>query len=336
MEEREERLQRLKRLKRKRMYTMLSLCAVLCLLVGGYYVLTQQNKKKAEEERKKAEQNALLAQETEITEFLVKDVAEIEFSNADAVYHFAWEDEGNYGNWIKQDEKDFPTDAAKVQTIINAFCGLTGTSKMNLADIDPADYGLENTKYGAKLTLTDGTVHQFYLGNEAPYETGYYLLHENTGEVFVVAQNVYTQLATKKIKLVLAETFPSAEPESMTELRIEVRGNEPVSYVPEQKEDGSMEYPPIFYDNMRFVASTVQEYNCTDFAKYGLDDPFITVTIEYLGYEFDETGNLIRQPSTMVAEIGDQTVSDNYYVRVNGSDFVYIMMQAHAEKYLSY
>ena len=36
----------------------------------------------------------------------------------------------------------------------------------------------------------------------------------------------------------------------------------------------------------------------------------------------------------MVAEIGDKTVSGNYYVRIDGSDFVYIMMEAHAKKYL--
>jgi len=335
MDEREERLQRLKRIKRKGVYTVVGLCVLLCCLGGGYYALTAHNAKKAAEEaRKEAEKAALAEQETVITDFMVKDVAEIEFFNEDASYHFVWTKIGNYGKWIRQGEEDFPTDDAKVQTIIGNFCGLTGKSKMALAEVNSADFGLENAKCGAKLTLTDGTTHQFYLGDEAPYSTGYYLLYENEGDVYVVSDNVHTQLTTKEIKLVLGETFPSAEPESMTELRIEVRDGETISYVPEKNADGSLTYPPIFYDSVRFVASTIQEYNCKDFAKYGLDDPYVTVTIEYLGYVMDETGNITKEPSTMVAEIGDKTVSDNYYVRINGSDFVYIMMAAHAQKYL--
>ena len=43
---------------------------------------------------------------------------------------------------------------------------------------------------------------------------------------------------------------------------------------------------------------------------------------------------LTREPCTMVLEIGDKTVSDNYFVRVDKSDFVYIMVAAQAKKYL--
>jgi len=297
--------------------------------------VTLRNKKAAEEQAKKdAEQSIRTAQETEFTSFMLTDVAEIEYSNEEAVYNFYWFEIENYGGWLRRDQEDFPTDDSIIQTIINYFCCMVGTSRMEAKDINLADYGLDDTKYWAKITLTDGTVHTFYLGNETPYATGDYLLYENTGEVFVVSSTVKKKMATEEIKLVLAETFPSAEAESMTELRIEVRDGETISYVPELNEDGSYSYPPIFYDSIRFVASTVQEYNCTDFSKYGLDDPYVTVTIDYLGYVMDENGVITREPSTMVAEIGDKTVSDNYYVRINGSDFVYIMTAAHAKKYL--
>lgn len=335
MEEREERALRLKRLRRKRVYTMVALVALLGLLGGGYLFITERKVRlAAEEAQKKAEQEAARNQKTEITSFLLKDVASVKFTNEEATYHFVWVEDGEYGAWIRQGQEDFPTNEEKLQTIMSNFCELTGTSKMNLAEINPADYGLENTKLTIQLTLTDGTDHGFCLGDEAPYDAGYYLLYENTGEVFVVASNIHTQLTTKEIKLVQGETFPSAEPESITELRIEVRDGETTSYVPEVAEDGSKTIPPIYYDSVRFVASTIQEYNCTDFAKYGLDDPYVTVTIDYLGYVFTEGGLLTREPCTMVLEIGDKTVSDNYFVRVDGSDFVYIMMKAQAKKYL--
>ena len=335
MEEREARELRLKRLKRKRMFTMIALVAVLGLLGGGYWFITDRKAKlAAEEAQKKAEQEAARNQKSKITGFLLNDVNEAEFTTEDSSYHFVWVEEGEYGSWVRQGEEDFPTNEEKLQTIIGVFCELEGTSKMLLADIDPANYGLRDARLTMKLTLTDGTEHSFCIGDKAPYDAGYYLLYENTGEVYVVSSSIHTQLTTKEIKLVQGETFPSAEPESITELRIEVRDGETVSYVPEVAEDGTKTIPPIYYDSVRFVASTVQEYNCTDFAQYGLDDPYVTVTIDYLGYVFTDGGLLTREPCTMKLEIGDKTVSDNYFVRVDESDFVYIMMKAQAKKYL--
>ncbi len=335
MEEREERALRLKRLKRKRIFTMVALVAVLGLLGGGYWFITDRKAKlAAEEARKKAEQEAARNQKVQITSFLLNDVTEAEFTNEEASYHFAWVEEGNYGSWVKQDEEDFPTNEEKLQTILGAFCELEGTSRMKLAEINPADYGLDETKLTMKLTLSDGAEHVFCVGDEAPYDAGYYMLYENTEEVFVVSSGVHTQLTTKATKLVQGETFPSAEPESISRFCIEVRDGETKTYEPETAEDGTKIIPPIFYDSVPFVASTIQEYNCTDFAKYGLDNPYVTVTVDYMGYVFTEDGLLTREPCTMKLEIGDKTVSDNYFVRVDGSDFVYIMLNVQAKKYI--
>lgn len=335
MEQREERALRLKRLKRKRILVIVALVAVLGLLGGGYWFVTERNARlAAEEAQKKADQEAVRNQKVEITSFMLKDVEAAEFSNEEASYHFAWVEGEKFGSWVRQGEEDFPTNEEKLQTIISSFCELKGTSRMKLAEINPADYGLDATDLKMKLTLTDGTEHRFCLGNEAPYDAGYYLLYENTGEVFVVASNLHTQLTTKEIKLVQGESFPLAEPESITRFCIEVRDGETKTYEPEVAEDGSKTFPPIFYDSVPFVASTIQEYNCTDFAQYGLDDPYVTVTVDYLGYVFTEGGLLTREPCTMKLEIGDKTVSDNYFVRVDESDFVYIMMKAQAKKYI--
>ena len=335
MDEREERIQRLKRLKRKRMLTVGVLCVLLVGLIGGYYALHQHNEKKAAEEaRKEEERQALADTEVQITEFALTEVAAIEFTNPEASYHYVWTDMEPTGTWVKQDEKDFPTNIQKVQSIIGTFCEMTGSNRIAAENADLSLYGLDDTAYSAKITLREGGEHSFKVGNEAPYSSGYYMLYENTGDVYVVNKLAYTRLNTEKIDMVQGETFPSAEPESMMELRIEVRDGETISYVPEENEDGSLTYPPIFYDSMRFVASTIEEYNCTDFAKYGLDDPYVTVTIDYLGYSFTDEGMLQREPMTMKLEIGDKTVSDNYFVRVNDSNFVYIMVDLQAKKYL--
>ncbi|MBQ8799431.1 MAG: DUF4340 domain-containing protein [Lachnospiraceae bacterium] len=336
MEEREERALRLKRLKKKRMISVLVLCVVLLGLGGGYFALSRANAKKAAEEAKRQEELEQQANVTEeITTFAMTDVSTIEFSNEENSYVFTWEEEEeSMGSWVKQDERDFPTNEEKLQNIIGVFCGMTGTKRIAAADVVQADYGVDDTACVAKLILTDGAEHSFRLGDKAPYDEGYYMLYENTGDVFVVADNVHTQLTTKHIKLVQGETFPSAYPEKITEIRVEIRDGETTTYAPVDNGDGTISFPSIFYDSTRFVASTIQEYNCKDFSKYGLEDPYATVTIDYMGYVFDDGGMLKEAPCTMMAEIGDKTVSGNYFVRIDKSDFVYIMMESHAMKYL--
>ena len=120
MEEREERVQRLKRLKRKRILTVVVLCAALAGLGGGYFVLNQINAKKAAEEAKKKEQQAEVKEE--ITAFSMTEVKTFEFANKDNSYRFTWEEEeDDFGRWIKQDERDFPTNEQKLQNIIGVL-----------------------------------------------------------------------------------------------------------------------------------------------------------------------------------------------------------------------
>lgn len=335
MDERDERIQRIKRIRRKRVITVLVLCGVLVALVGGYKSLIRHNEERAAKEAAEDQERIdSVTEKVQITDFLLRDVSEFAFTNADASYHFVWKQEGNYGNWVRQGQENFPTNAEKVQTIAGYFCNMTGTRKISGEGVVLETYGLDDTRFTATLTLNDGMVEKFRIGDAAPYSAGRYMLKESTGEVFIVSDLIYKQLSTEEKKLVQGETFPSAMPEKISQVRIEIEGRETATYVPTTKEDGTKDIPTIFYDCISFVASTIQEYNCTDYAKYGLDDPYARVTVDYTGYVMDETGNIIQEETSMVLEIGDKTVSDNYFVRVNGTDFVYIMVKAQAEKYL--
>lgn len=335
MDERDERIKRLKRLRRKRFITVLVLCGVLVALVGGYKSLIRRNEERAAKKAAEdAERVELVTNKEQVTEFLLRDVTEFAFTNNEASYHFVWKQDGNYGNWIRQGQEDFPTNGEKVQSIAGYFCNLSGTRKVGGEGTTLATYGLENTKLTATLTLADGTVEKFRVGDAAPYSAGRYLLKESTGEVFVVTDLIYKQLSVDEIKLVQGDTFPSAMTENISKVTIEIDGRGTSVYEPSVAADGTKEIPAIYYDCMTFIASTIQEYNCKDFAKYGLEDPYATVKVEYLGYVMDEYGNITSEETSMLLEIGDKTVSDNYFVRVNGTDFVYIMVQAQAQKYL--
>lgn len=335
MDEREERAKRLKRLKQKRMIAVLVMLVLLVGLGGGYYLAREYRLKKAAEEARKAEESNTVVQ-MQVTEFLANDVAEIAYTNEQASYHFVWvkNEEETMGKWVLQGRENFPSDTVKIQTIISSFCQLISTEKIALADADLGAYGLETPVCTADLTFSDGTVRKFKIGHAAPYSAGRYFMEEGGDAVWIVEEALYNRLSTEEIKLVEAETFPKTTEQAILEVEIKERGKEPVSYLPEVGDDDTISYPPIFSDCTKFVASTVQEFDCKDFAQYGLDDPCVTVTVHYLEKSINADGEAEPVGATMTLEIGDLTVSDNYFVRVNGSSYVYIMTNAFAKKYI--
>lgn len=329
----EERKLRLKRLKRKRMITVGVLAVLLIVLGGGYFTAQrykeQQRVKEAEEE---AAKNATM--EYQVTSFTYYDVIELEYTNPETSYHFVRSEEEDNTYWVRKDKEGFPIDLDTFVDVVCSPCNLTSTKKIEAGEADLASYGMDQPVITIKVTLKDGTVHSFLVGNKAPYDAGYYLYHETTKELWVVESWFYKEFTTAETKLVQAETFPETEEAYITEVTLAVRGEDTLSYQPQVAEDDTVTFPAIFKNCEKFIATTVQEYDCKDFAVYGLVDPYVTVTVHYMENVTDAEGTVTSVPRTMTAEIGDLTVSNNYYVRINGSSYVYIMTAANAEKYI--
>lgn len=334
MEAREERIQRLKRRKRKRIITVSVLLALVVGLGGGYFAVRQYNEKKAEREAKEKEELANSTQVHKLTTFVYNDAAELEVTNEETTYAFYKVDAVVGYNWVRRGMESFPTKATQIMDIIQKFCRMTSTTRIPGEGADLSKYGLEDPVISAKITLKDGSVHKFYLGAETPYSEGNYFLYEATGDIYVAEPGVYIQLTTPEIKLALEETFPQTTKEKITKVTVSVRDGETTTYVPEANADGTVTYPSIFADSVKFIASTVQEYDCKDFAEYGLENPYVTVTVDYTESVPDSEGNLTEEPRTMTAQLGDEAKNGGYYARINGSPFVYIMTTAYAKKYI--
>lgn len=336
MEEREERIKRLKRLKRKRALTVLVLVVLLAGLGGGYYAARQYREKKAEEEAKRQEQenNQTNGEELTVTTFALRDVAAVGYTNEENSYRFVRTESDKGDIWVREGAEDFPTKNSKIETIIFSLCELTSTTKIAGDNATLSEYGLEKPVISITIALKDGTEQRFHVGAKAPYSAGYYLLQEETGDIWVVAESVYKQFATTEMKLVQEEGFPETKQENITKVEVTKRGEETIVYEPQTAEDGTVTYPAIFADCEKFVAGTIQEYRCTDFAAYGLEEPYLTVKVSYTENVADGEGNTVKEDRTVTLELGDLTVSNNYYARVNGTSFVYIMTAAHAAKYI--
>lgn len=332
MDEKEARIARLKRLKRKRILTVAVLFVLLIGLGCGYLVAKQYERdrttKAAEEEEAQKEKSV------EITSFTYYEVQEIEYTNETDSFHFARNEDSTDGAWKRVGQEAFLVDSEKLMDVICCLCKVSSTTKVETDTVDLAAYGVENAPITVKITLKDGSVHAFRLGNDAPYDAGCYLYYETTGELWVVQSYVRTYFAKSATKLVAAEEFPETSEENITKVTVAVRGEDSNSYLPQMAEDGAMVYPAVFSACEKFVASTIQEYDCKDFAAYGLEEPYVIVTVNYMESITDADGKETKSEKVMTLEIGDLTVSNNYYVRINQSPYVYIMTAAFAEKYI--
>lgn len=334
MDAREEREKRLKRLRRKRMATVAVFCLILAGLGCGYAAARRYRIKKATEAAEK-KQEETKNNTFVVTEFTLVDATAMELINENGTFCFEWEyikEEEHIGGWVKTDERDFPTKATAVQGAIGSVCLLKGSVKIPAEEVDPEKFGLADSKMRIKVFLKDGTEPVFTFGAQAPYEAGYYLRQESTGDVYLVDNDVFTKCHLTICDFAMSEIFPTTQPGNITEVTVAVKGKEPRSYTRTVNEDGTTSYPSIFVDCTTFVASTFVEYNCKDFAKYGLEEPFATVRVYYNDIQKDEeTGENAMVPCQMFVEFGNKTESGNYYVRVNGSNYVYIMTESFAD-----
>lgn len=336
MDEREQRLLRLKQKKRKKFFFVLFLLLLLAGLVGGYFLAVKLREKK--ETQKADEEEKQLAENKKET-FLISDytfyeVSSIEYTNQEGTFGLYKTVTENGNVWHRTGDDEFPVKNEKILFIIGSFCRMLGTTKIPGAEADLSEYGIKDSNLKVKITLDDGRTQSFRFGNKAPYSEGYYLLDETSGDVFVVDTDIFNEFSTKEIELVEPGDFPTTTKETILKVTVEQEGKEPIEYLPLTGADGTVTYPQIFYDCEKFIATTLQDYRCEDYSIYGLSPAKATLTVEYLEGKLDENGEQSFSDKSIVVEFGDKTESGNTYIRVNHSDFVFIMTSAHVEKYL--
>lgn len=334
--ESEERRLRIRKKKRKRVLTVLLLIAAVCILGGGVYlirkIINDRNNKKVDEDYNKAKEQVHL-----ITDFWLGDVDAIEYTNADGSYRFEWiytNEEQRIGAWKNAADAEFPVHQTNVQQLIDVFCNLVGMTEMSSKEVDLATFGLDNPKITATVFLKDGRTPKFQIGIDAPFEEGCYLLDEATGNIYIVDATARARLSAPLRNFIQEEVFPTAKVDHITSVEVAIRGEDLQVFEAGKDENGAKIYPKIFVDCGSFPADTVIEYACKDFSKYGLDNPMAIVRVNYLIDTRDDEGKAISVPRSMMLEIGNTTEADNYYVRVNESQYVYIMQKVFVDRYL--
>lgn len=329
----------------KRLYILLGVLVVVC--AGTYGVLQY-------EERKEEISNS--------------DEVVLEIS-ADDVTGLSWEYDSQtlsfHKNeiWTYDDDEAFPVSEEKIDELLDVF-GEFGVSFV-IEDVeDYAQYGLDDPVCTIDIETADET-YEIQLGDYSTMDSERYV-SIGDGNVYLVQEDpldTYDAVLSDMIQNDETPSFGSAE---IAQIRFSGSEDYQISYVEDStdsycaddvyftEQDG--ETRPLDTSNVDSYLSVISNLDLTDYvtynateeelASYGLDDPDLTVTVQYTPEDDEDTEeneaveqtfvlNLSRDPEEAAEaaseaksgteESGDSEDSEEVtaYVRVGDSQIVY-------------
>ena len=265
---------------KKKTVKLVSAVVVLGVACGAYVgvnsYVSSQEAKEAEEEDKSVDLISLKAD----------DVTAVSFKADDADVGFDRKDD----TWTEKSDADFPVNQ---DTVDNAVKGVTSlTADQEISDVeDLSQYDLDDPQNTITLTTADGDT-TLQVGMESSNNQYYVKKADDDKNVFLVSSTSLEPFMGGLYDFAESGTFPSVTSATITDVKVD-------------KEDGyelTQDADNLFWNvsdgkdtekadttKAGTVTSAIGslaydkfvDYNCTDDAKYGFDDPYAVVKVKY-------------------------------------------------------
>ena len=319
---------------KKKTVKLVSAVVALGVACGAYvgvnsYVSSQEAKESEEEDKS-----------VDLVKLKADDVTAVSFKADDADVEFDKKDD----TWTEKSDADFPVNQ---DTVDNAVKGVTSlTADQEISDVeDLSQYDLDDPQNTITLTTADGDT-TLQVGMESSNNQYYVKKAEDDKNVFLVSSTSLEPFMGGLYDFAESGTFPSVTSATITDVKVD-------------KEDGyelTQDADNLFWNvsdgkdtekadttKAGTVTSAIGslaydkfvDYNCTDDAKYGFDDPYAVVTVKYSEEEAvesdentEDTDSSEDEQDTQTVEktltiyVGDET-GDDRYVKVDDSKEVY-------------
>lgn len=295
---------------------------VLVILAVGCLLLKQYNSNQVTEEE---EEDVLFS-------FSDADVTDLEFvDKAGAVLHLL----NQNGEWLYAEDTEHckvATDA--VQNLLTAINDLVVLEQFeNVSNL--ADYGLEHPVNTVTLTVAD-EAYVLHIGNYNDTTANQYVLFQNDKDtVYAVDTSLIGVFNVDIFNLAVGENFPTLTEDSIKKAVLK-KGEEEILL------------PSTAYsDLIAFSYNNYVEYYCSDFSKYGLDNPQMSLQLTYL-VAIDDENNVdadgitgtISTEQNMTLSIGNQYTDKEtgvvcYYVRTDATNEVHSIAADKIDKLIS-
>ncbi len=285
---------------KKQAITLISLCLLMILGIVAYF-LVPQGEEKEEDTGEEATQTI--------------EVVSIDGANITGLQILSEEEnislEKKENTWKLTDIPEAPVDQEAVEGMFSAFQPVKATKKLDGANVDMAEYGLDKPAKTLQVTTKDGKTYEIKLGEVVPATGGNYGLYD--GQLYTFEDTFYAAFEGSKNSLISKEGVASITADYMTSIEVEKEGKttfraEVVS--DDKKVDAYTNWvisepfeKPLagsstedwgtlqgYFSSVSF--DELVEYGAKDLEKYGLKNPGAVVKVNYFtlkdGYEEPE------------------------------------------------
>ncbi len=323
-----------KKKKKSPVFTMIVLLLVIIVLVIGYFVAKGIADKSGEE---------TVDADTKLLHVDTSTAKTLKYSIAGNEYTLNCVD----GIWKAESDDKRPLDQTKVQNMVNRFAEMTASKVVADNQNELASVALDNPALTVTLTLEDGSSYSYSTGSTVVTDDGgCYAIVKGYPGVYILPEGYYNMFSANLNSITQLPSVADIKAENITRLHIVRDGEERINITkdPEKEKftwtmlapyDSSMRMSD---DNIRILTNKYVtyifgenvDYDCTDFGKYGLDDPKTMIDIEY--FTEDESGNKTVHTFTLyIGNLNDDGTM--FYVKLNDSNSVYTISKVSIDSF---
>lgn len=323
-------------------------------------------------------------QEEENTSFTVNTVEE------DSINKISYTKDGNEivlmsdenGEWYTPNDENCPVDSYTVGNMKSALKEISSTRKIEPEDVDEEEFGFTDPSKIITFTLTDGTEYTYTLGILNDVVDKYYFRMNEEESVYLIDSTLYNNFDYDLLGIAEVEEFPSLGNQDIANLTMTVDGK--TWYFEDAKDAAHKknedEVPTCVWKygtdenklskmdtdtSDEFISAVISlsnsecvSYNMTkkEQKKYGLDDPYLTLTVNYTEMESAESDSEDAEDTSEDGteeeneEVADAKIIDRsytlyvgdtdeetgeYYVNIKGTKGIYTMNVSKIEALLA-
>ena len=277
---------------KKKTVKLVSAVVVLGVACGAYVgvnsYVSSQEAKEAEKEDKSVDFISLKADAVTAVSFKADD-ADVEFDKKD-------------DSWTEKSDADFPVNQDTVDNAVKGVASLTADQEISDVE-DLSQYELDDPQNTITLTTADGDT-TLQVGMESSNNQYYVKKEDDDKNVYLVSSTSLEPFMGGLYDFAESGTFPSVTSATITDVKVD-------------KEDGyelTQDADNLFWNvsdgkdtekadttkagNVTSAIGSLAydkfvDYNCTDDAKYGFDDPYAVVTVKYTEEEAVESDEML-------------------------------------------
>ena len=278
---------------------LISGVAVLAVLSGTYIGVTSYVDSQEEKEAEAADTSV------SVVEMDSEKITSVSFNGTEGAEE-VFEKVGD--KWVKKDEPDFPVSQDTLDGAVNALTALSADQKLeNPGDL--SEYDLDKPQNQITLTEEDGNhiILQVGMKNEASGQ--YYLKKsEDDKDIYLVSAVSLEPFMGTAYEFAQAESFPAVTSATIKDVKVEKESGYQLSqdsdslywYVSDgttSEQADTSKAGTVTSAIGSLTYGNFVDYNCTDQAKYGFDDPYAIITATYLAEEDTEADTDVTEAS---------------------------------------